>query len=470
MESINFTPSFDAKENSSAIKVIGVGGGGSNAVQHMYLEGIQGVDYLICNTDQCHLDACKIQEKLLLGNGLGAGANPEVAREIASKSEDKIKEFIGDSTKMLFIAAGMGKGTGTGASPVVAKVAKEMGILTVGVVTEPFKFEGKRRLAAAAAGIDEMSKYVDSLIIVNNQNLMKYYGTLEIDEAYAQVDDVLKNAVKCIAEIITVTYGQNVDFNDVKTIMQNSGKAMLGIATAEGENRVQQVLDEVLNCPLLENADISNAKNLLFFITYGSSKKITMGELEILQDRFDELQSNDVHLIWGHGLDESLGDSIKLSLVVTNFDTATDEESEIIINTTDQTIINTTTENAPTNGTEIEIEAKLPEVEASKNEAEPFTLPVSNPQTLETASPSFINDPFSTFPNNNTPTSFTSPLSSDDYNDDSIFERMVEQPAINRNEMMTAMNQPQTMVEEPSNAVYYELPDDIHDIFHGLAD
>ena len=461
-ETINFTPDFGAKENTSTIKVIGVGGGGSNAVQHMYAEGIQGVDYLVCNTDKCHLEACKIQDKLLLGNGLGAGANPDVAREFASKSEDKIKEFIGDNTKMLFIAAGMGKGTGTGASPVVAKVAKEMGILTVGVVTEPFKFEGKRRLAAAAAGIEEMSKYVDSLIIVNNQNLMKYYGTLEIDEAYAQVDDVLKNAVKCIAEIITVTYGQNVDFNDVKTIMQNSGKAMLGIATAEGENRVQQVLDEVLNCPLLENADISNAKNLLFFITYGSSKKITMGELEILQDRFDELQSNDVHLIWGHGLDESLGDSIKLSLVVTNFDTATDEESEIIINTT--------TENAPTNGTEIEIEAKLPEVEASNNETEPFTLPVSNPQTLETASPSFINDPISTFPNNNTPTSFTSPLNSDDYNDDSIFERMVEQPAINRNEMMTAMNQPQTMVEEPSNAVYYELPDDIHDIFHGLAD
>ena len=193
-ETINFTPDFGAKENTSTIKVIGVGGGGSNAVQHMYAEGIQGVDYLVCNTDKCHLEACKIQDKLLLGNGLGAGANPDVAREFASKSEDKIKEFIGDNTKMLFIAAGMGKGTGTGASPVVAKVAKEMGILTVGVVTEPFKFEGKRIKAAAESGIEEMSKYVDSLIIVNNQNLMKYYNSLPINEAYGEVDDILKKS------------------------------------------------------------------------------------------------------------------------------------------------------------------------------------------------------------------------------------------------------------------------------------
>ena len=266
-ETINFTPDFGAKENTSTIKVIGVGGGGSNAVQHMYAEGIQGVDYLVCNTDKCHLEACKIQDKLLLGNGLGAGANPDVAREFASKSEDKIKEFIGDNTKMLFIAAGMGKGTGTGASPVVAKVAKEMGILTVGVVTEPFKFEGKRIKAAAESGIEEMSKYVDSLIIVNNQNLMKYYNSLPINEAYGEVDDILKNAVKCVAEIITVTHGQNVDFNDVKSIMEHSGKALLGIATAQGEDRIQKVLDDVLNCPLLENADISDAKNFLFFVT-----------------------------------------------------------------------------------------------------------------------------------------------------------------------------------------------------------
>ena len=375
-ETINFTPDFGAKENSSEIKVIGVGGAGSNAVQHMYAEGIQGVDYLVCNTDKCHLNACKIQEKLLLGNGLGAGSVPEVARELAAKSEDKIKEFIGENTKMLFIAAGMGKGTGTGASPVVAKVAKEMGILTVGVVTEPFRIEGKRRKIAAEQGIEEMSKHVDTLIVVNNQNLMKHYSTMEIDEAYAQVDDVLKNAVKCIAEIITVTNVQNVDFNDVKTIMQNSGKAMLGIATAEGEDRVQKVLDDVLNCPLLDNADISDAKNLLFFVTYGPNKKITMGELEILQDRFDDLQADNVNLIWGHGLDESLGESIKLSLVVTNFNSNQEKEKEIIINAAGETIVTSETEimqpNVP--------EEKINEIETGKTDGFPFENTTPQPQ------------------------------------------------------------------------------------------
>jgi len=477
-EAINFTPDYSAKENTSDIKVIGVGGGGSNAVQHMYAEGIQGVDYLVCNTDKCHLDACKIQEKLLLGNGLGAGANPEVAHEYASKKEDEIRKFIGENTKMLFIAAGMGKGTGTGASPVVAKVAKEMGILTVGVVTEPFKFEGKRRLAAAKSGIEEMNKYVDSLIIVNNQNLMKYYNTLAIDEAYAQVDDVLKNAVKCIAEIITVTYGQNVDFNDVKTIMQDSGKAMLGIATAEGENRVEQVLDEVLNCPLLENADISNAKNLLFFVTYGSSKKITMGELEVLQERFDDMQSENVHLIWGHGLDESLGDKLKLSLVVTNFDTSSEEEI-IIDSTGEKQIINTSIDEAPNIGEDIQVKTTIEEPKAqevaqliveeepvvvmenkteepipSPFEPEPFTLPVENRSTFSSNSPFPIN---ATQPN-------------DDYNSDDIFINMVNTPAIKRTDIFASQSMTQTKVEEANNEVYFELHDDVKDIFHGLAD
>lgn len=478
-EAINFTPDYSAKENTSDIKVIGVGGGGSNAVQHMYAEGIQGVDYLVCNTDKCHLDACKIQDKLLLGNGLGAGANPEVAHEYASKKEDEIRKFIGENTKMLFIAAGMGKGTGTGASPVVAKVAKEMGILTVGVVTEPFKFEGKRRIAAAKAGIEEMSKYVDSLIIVNNQNLMKYYNTLQIDEAYAQVDDVLKNAVKCIAEIITVTFGQNVDFNDVKTIMQNSGKAMLGIATAEGENRVNQVLDEVLNCPLLENADISNARNLLFFITYGSNKKITMGELEILQDRFDEMQSDNVHLIWGHGLDESLGDKIKLSLVVTNFDTS-NEESEIIIDTTGQQIINTTVEDAPSNVEDVKItttvEQAIQEKEISQPAEEENPVVIDQKETENSFPSAFEPEPF-TLPvedrsnfSSNSPFPINATQPNDDYNSDDIFINMVNTPAIKRSDIFASQSMTQTKVEEANNEVYFELHDDVKDIFHGLAD
>ena len=464
-ESINFTPDFGAKENTADIKVIGVGGGGSNAVQHMYSEGIQGVDYLVCNTDKCHLNACKIQEKLLLGNGLGAGANPDVAQKYATESEKEIREFIGENTKMLFIAAGMGKGTGTGASPVVAKVAKDMGILTVGVVTEPFKFEGQKIRKAAETGIEEMSKYVDSLIIVNNQNLMKYCSTLPINEAYAQVDDILKNAVKCVAEIITVTYGQNVDFNDVKSIMEHSGKALLGIATAQGEDRVQTVLDEVLNCPLLENADISNAKNFLFFITYGSSKQITMGELAILEDRFSGMQSESVHVIWGHGLDESLGDNIKLSLVVTNFDNAHVDESEIFINTTGEAIVNTTEENVQTNVPEINIETPATEhIEQPAAVAEP--VDVEQQAGFESNTPPFTDFHFPDLSSQNTPN-----FKGGDYDDDKFFEDMVNVPAINRNELLaSAQNQTQTAVEESNNAVYYELKDDVFDVFHGLAD
>jgi len=465
-ETINFTPDFGAKENTSSIKVIGVGGGGSNAVQHMYAEGIQGVDYLVCNTDKCHLEACKIQDKLLLGNGLGAGANPDVAREFASKSEDKIKEFIGENTKMLFIAAGMGKGTGTGASPVVAKVAHEMGILTVGVVTEPFKFEGKRIKAAAENGIEEMSKYVDSLIIVNNQNLMKYYNSLPINEAYGQVDDILKNAVKCVAEIITVTYGQNVDFNDVKSIMEHSGKALLGIATAQGEDRVQKVLDDVLNCPLLENADISDAKNFLFFVTYGPAKQITMGELEILQDRFDEMQADNVHVIWGHGLDETLGDNIKLSLVVTNFDSANEETSEFIINNTGETITNVVEEDAKVEDTQKKVDEfakeqeSSPAIDTQKADDNTVEAPaVSEPQIT------FQNDNVSAFGHDNyTP----EPIN---FDDDNVFNSLVNNPAISRSEVFAdSQKQTQVAVEEANNAVYYELKDDAFDVFKGFAD
>ena len=462
-ESINFTPDFGAKENTADIKVIGVGGGGSNAVQHMYSEGIQGVDYLVCNTDKCHLNACKIQEKLLLGSGLGAGANPDVAQKYASEKEKEIREFIGENTKMLFIAAGMGKGTGTGASPVVAKVAKEMGILTVGVVTEPFKFEGQKIRKAAEAGIEEMSKYVDSLIIVNNQNLMKYCSSLPINEAYAQVDDILKNAVKCVAEIITVTYGQNVDFNDVKSIMEHSGKALLGIATAQGEDRVQQVLDEVLNCPLLENADISNAKNFLFFITYGSSKQITMGELAVLEESFEKMQSESVHVIWGHGLDETLGDNIKLSLVVTNFDNAY-KEDESFITPTNETIITTEEENGQAVATDLNLEpASAEPIVASIPETKP-TDDIRTP-VFENAAPSITDFHFPDLSSQNTPN-----FNGGDYDDDDIFSKMVSEPAINRNELLaSAQNKTQTTVEEP-NAVYYELKDDVFDVFHGLAD
>ena len=320
-----------------------------------------------------------------------------------------------------------------------------------------------------------MSKYVDSLIIVNNQNLMKYYNSLPINEAYGQVDDILKNAVKCVAEIITVTHGQNVDFNDVKSIMEHSGKALLGIAIAQGEDRVQKVLDDVLNCPLLENADISDAKNFLFFVTYGPNKQITMGELEILQDRFDDMQADNVHVIWGHGVDETLGDNIKLSLVVTNFDSAREEKNEIIIDNSGETIANCVEENPQVEDTEKRVEEFTKEQDQVVAEPQPMVAEndtvVSDPlfpetRNMETAfTPA---EPQISFPSNDNSDLFKGV----DYNNDDDFFRMVNQPTINRSGDVFSASQskPQVAVEEANNAVYYELKDDTFDVFHGFAD
>ena len=318
---IDFTPDYGTKQNTSIIKVIGVGGGGSNAVKHMYSEGIVGVDFLICNTDAQALMKNVVPSKLVLGDtGLGAGAKPEVGRELAEQSIDKIKEFIGEETQMLFITAGMGKGTGTGAAPVVAKVANEMGILTIGVVTFPFRFEGKVREKYAQEGIAEMEKYVDSLIVVKNQNIMKYYNDEDVDAGFAYADDVLKNAVKCIAELITVNADQNIDFNDIKTIMKDSGHAMLGLAEAGGENRIDQVVEDALACPLLSEDVITRAQNFLFFISYGPEKVLKISELEALTEKFNKLKTSESDVIWGRAKDPNLGDKIRLSVIITNYE------------------------------------------------------------------------------------------------------------------------------------------------------
>ena len=318
---IDFTPDYGTKQNTSIIKVIGVGGGGSNAVKHMYSEGIVGVDFLICNTDAQALMKNVVPSKLVLGDtGLGAGARPEVGRELAEKSIDKIKEFIGEETQMLFITAGMGKGTGTGAAPVVARVAHDMGILTIGVVTFPFKFEGKVREKYADEGIAEIEKYVDSLIVVKNQKIMKYYNDEDVDAGFGYADDVLKNAVKCIAELITVNADQNIDFNDIKTIMKDSGHAMLGLAEAGGENRVEQVVEDALHCPLLSEDVITKAQNFLFFISYGPEKALKISELEALTEKFNELKTSDSDVIWGRAKDQTLGDKIRLSVIITNYE------------------------------------------------------------------------------------------------------------------------------------------------------
>ncbi|MCL2245615.1 MAG: cell division protein FtsZ [Lentimicrobiaceae bacterium] len=331
-ERIDFTPDYGTKATQSIIKVIGVGGGGGNAVKHMYKEGIVGVDFLICNTDRNALEASPIPSKLVLGeSGLGAGANPEVARQFALTSREEIINFIGTETKMLFITAGLGKGTGTGAAPVVAEIANELGILTIAVVTLPFRFEGTTSAQFAEAGIAELKKYVDSLIIIKNQNIIKYYHDEELDRAFGYADDVLKNAVKCIAELITVNLEQNIDFNDVNSIMRKSGAAMLGIAEASGEKRIDDVIEGVLQCPLLTEEHISNARNFLFSISYGSEKKLRICELEKLTDKFEELKSKNSHVIWGRSEDPTLGDKIKLSVIISKYDTVETRVEESII-------------------------------------------------------------------------------------------------------------------------------------------
>jgi cell division protein FtsZ len=323
-----FDPDFGTKSTSSIIKVIGIGGGGGNAVKHMYKDGIQGVEFLICNTDRLALERNPIPEKLVLGeSGLGAGANPDVARQLAEDSRDQIIDFIGTDTRMLFLTAGMGKGTGTGATPIIAQIARDLGILTVAVVTEPFHFEGQVATKHAEDGIKELKKHVDSLIIVKNQNILKYYNDLDFDTAFGHADDVLKNAVKCIAELITINLDQNIDFNDIKSIMENSGPAMLGLAEAEGEDRVQKVVKGALNCPLLSEEHITNAKNFLFSLSYGPDHKFTINEFEELTQLLSELRSNNARVIWGRTEDKSLENRIKLAVIVTNY--AIDESKTI---------------------------------------------------------------------------------------------------------------------------------------------
>ena len=330
-ERIDFTPEYGTKASQSIIKVMGVGGGGGNAVKYMYKEGIIGVDFLICNTDRNALEASPIPSKLVLGeSGLGAGANPDVARQLALECREQIIEFIGPETKMLFITAGMGKGTGTGAAPVVAQIAKEMDILTIAVVTLPFHFEGLMRAQLAEAGIAELRKHVDSLIIIKNENLFKCYSNEKATHAFGYADNVLKNAVKCIAELITVHSEQNVDFNDIKSILKQSGSAMLGIAEASGDNRIEEVLAGVLQCPLLAEEYISNAKNFLFSISYGPEKSLLMSEFKELTERFEERKSKSANVIWGRSEDPMLGDKIKLSVIISNYSTDEKEVDTVV--------------------------------------------------------------------------------------------------------------------------------------------
>ena len=312
------------KEKSSIIKVIGVGGGGGNAVNHMYRQGITGVDFIICNTDAQALELSPIPNKVQLGasltEGMGAGSIPEVGKNSAIENIEDIKRMLGSNTKMLFITAGMGGGTGTGASPIIAKAAKELDILTVGIITTPFSFEGKRRKIQAEEGLEEFKKYVDSYLVISNDRLREIFGNLTLGSAFAQADNILTTAAKGIAEIITIPGYINVDFKDVRTVMKESGVAIMGSCAAEGENRALRAVEGALTSPLLKDNEIEGARYILLNISSGD-KEVTMDEVSIITDFIQQEAGLAADLIWGNCADVSLGEKISVTIIATGFQT-----------------------------------------------------------------------------------------------------------------------------------------------------
>ncbi len=318
---------FDLPKNqSSIIKVLGIGGGGRNAVNHMFKQGIEGVDFIVCNTDSQALQKSPVPNKIQLGAGLtegrGAGSLPEVGRNAAIEDIDSIKEVLEKNTKMIFITAGMGGGTGTGATPVIAKEAKEQGILTVGIVTLPFAFEGRKRKMQADEGIKELKENVDTLLIICNDKLRELYGNLSVSEAFAKADNVLTTASKGIAEIITRTGYINVDFADVKTVMLNSGVAIMGTGIAEGDNRSVKAIETALASPLLNDNNIHGASNILLNITSGKEEAL-MDEITEITEYIQTEAGSNAEIIWGLGKDENLGNNISVTLVATGFSSHT---------------------------------------------------------------------------------------------------------------------------------------------------
>lgn len=323
--------SFDMpKTQSNTIKVIGVGGGGSNAVNHMFTQHIKGVDFVICNTDAQALENSSVPNKIQLGisltGGLGAGANPDVGAQAAKESMDEIQQMLNTQTKMVFITAGMGGGTGTGAAPIIAKIAKDMDILTVGIVTMPFAFEGRRRSKQAQTGIDQLRQNVDSLIVINNNKLREVYGNLGFKAGFSKADEVLSTASRGIAEVITHHYKQNIDLHDAKTVLSNSGTAIMGSAKEEGQNRAQTAIAKALDSPLLNDNKITGAKNVLLLIVSGTNE-VTLDEIGEINDYIQDEAGYDANIIMGVGEDEKLGDAIAVTIVATGF--AADQQSTI---------------------------------------------------------------------------------------------------------------------------------------------
>ena len=334
--------SFDLPKNqSNVIKVIGIGGGGSNAINHMFKQGIKGVDFIVCNTDSQALENSAVPNKIQLGvhltEGLGAGANPEVGQQSAIESIADIEKMLDSNTKMVFITAGMGGGTGTGAAPVIAQLAKERDILTVGIVTKPFQFEGKVRYEQALLGVEKLRKQVDSLIVINNNKLREVYGNLGFKAGFSKADEVLATASRGIAEVITHHYTQNIDLKDAKTVLSNSGTAIMGSATATGDNRAKNAIVAALDSPLLDDNKITGAKNVLLLIVSGTNE-ITIDEIGEINDHIQAEAGFNANIIMGVGEDESLGEAVAVTIIATGFNA---EQQKEIINTAPNKIIHT---------------------------------------------------------------------------------------------------------------------------------
>ncbi len=326
---------FDLPKNqSNVIKVIGVGGGGSNAVNHMFKRGIKGVDFVVCNTDAQALQSSPVTTKIQLGasltEGLGAGANPDVGEQAALESMEDIKAMLSTNAKMVFITVGMGGGTGTGAAPVIAKIAKEMNLLTVGIVTIPFSFEGKMRNVQAQKGIEKLRQHIDSLVVINNNKLREVYGNLGFKAGFSKADEVLSTAATGIAEVITHHYTQNIDLKDAKTVLSNSGTAIMGSATAEGQNRAQQAITKALDSPLLNDNKITGARNVLLLIVSGTAE-ITIDEIGEINDYIQSQSKSNVDIIMGVGEDEELGEAIAVTIIATGFN----QEQQLEITSTE---------------------------------------------------------------------------------------------------------------------------------------
>ncbi len=367
---------FDLPKNrSSVIKVVGVGGGGNNAVNYMYNQGIEGVDFVICNTDAQALQNSPISNKLQLGasitEGLGAGANPEIGEQAAIESKDEIKALFQNHTKLIFITAGMGGGTGTGAAPVIASIAREMGILTVAIVTYPFQFEGNSRLKAAEKGIEELRNQVDSLIVINNNKLRDLFGNLGYKSGFSKADEILAKAAKGIAEVITQNYTINIDLRDAKTVLSDSGTAIMGSAQAEGENKAKEAIMGALDSPLLNDNKITGAQNVLLLIVSGK-EEITIDEIGIINEHIQSEAGNNANIIMGIGEDENLGNAISVTIVATGFPI---EHQEGFSTTSTKKVYHTLKDEQPVSKTlfEKDITQETPKVQTPSSQKDQIT-------------------------------------------------------------------------------------------------